>query len=163
MRILGLDPSINHYGWGGIDTSNGKPALFGFGVIRCSTDQGDDRHGIIARALDRVMEGFEPDLVVVERPTFENSARGKECWQKGFDRLCAVAGSGLAVAAVRDIPYRLVTAREWKHRFPKPRKPNIRRRVEEVLGEHEWPREDAWEALGLALWAWRNKGENDEY
>ncbi len=161
MKILGLDCSINHLGWGGIDTTNEQPKLVDSGVIMCNSSQGNDRYRIIAQELDKIMAEMTPDLCAIEWPTFENSARGRDLVKKkGLTKLCAVAGECAAVAAVRDIPYTPITAWQWKGSYPKPK---IKQRVEKILGERDWQREDEWEALGLALWAWKNEGGYEVY
>lgn len=157
MKILGFDPSINHTGWGIIDTdtSNGQPRLVLSGVVFCSTDQGNERYGLIAQELYEMMCAQDPDVAVVEWPTFEASARGRDLVKKkGLTKLCAVAGICVAAAALNSVPYHLVTAWEWKGKHTKPK---IKARVEQLLGRMDWEREDEWEALGLALWFWKHK------
>jgi len=165
VKIMGIDPSINHTGWGCIDTSNSNGELvhMNSGVIIPANWEatGNERYRRIAVELFRIMTLPVPDLVVVEWPTFEESARGRDLVKKkGLTKLCAVAGGCVAVAAVHGISYALVTAWQWKGKTPKPL---IKLRVEELLGEREWAREDEWEALGLALWAFKHKGDYDAY
>jgi len=161
VKILGIDPSINHTGWGCIDTSNEEPVHVESGVILPDLRGGNYRYGEIAGEFHNHIIGIcAPDLCVVEWPTFEDSPRGRNLARKGFNKLCAVAGGCVAVAAVHGIPYALITAWQWKGKYPKPL---IKARVEELFGERDWAREDEWESLGLALWAFKHKGDYDEY
>ena len=161
VKILGIDPSIAHCGWGCIDTSNEEPVHVESGVIMTELEDGNARYAQIACEFHHYIIGIcAPDLIVVEWPTFEDSPRGRSLARKGYNKLCAVAGGCVAVAAAHGAPYALVTAWQWKGTYPKPL---IKARVEELFGERDWAREDAWEALGLALWADKHKGDYDVY
>jgi Holliday junction resolvasome RuvABC endonuclease subunit len=161
-RIIGIDPSINHTGYGIImvDADTDKITLDVSGVIRTDKDGGGGRLGELAEMLNSVfqMQSWDAEsLAVIEWPTFEDSPRGRNLARKGYNKLCAATGVAIAVAETHGVAYTLVTAKQWKGETPKPQ---IRERVEEVLftGAQrvkgvEWEREDEWEALGIALWA----------
>ena len=161
-RIIGIDPSINHTGYGiiMIDADTDKITLDVSGVIRTDKNGGGGRLGELAEMLNSVfqMQSWDKEsLCVVEWPTFEDSPRGRNLARTGFNKLCAATGVAIAVAETHGVPFTLVTAKQWKGETPKP---SIKERVEEVLftptqriNEIEWEREDEWEALGIALWA----------
>ena len=161
-RIIGIDPSINHTGYGiiMIDADTDQITLDDSGVIRTDKDGGGGRLGELAEMLNSVFDltVFDKEsFAVIEWPTFEDSPRGRNLARKGYNKLCAATGVAIAVAETHGVRYALVTAKQWKGETPKP---SIKARVEEVLftptqgiNEIEWEREDEWEALGIALWA----------
>lgn len=130
---------------------------------------GDERYGMLFRELERELRRAieigcvlpQEVVAIIEKPTFENSDRGKQLFaSKGILKLQGAAAVFLSVLASMGIPYAFVTANQWKRNFPKPA---IRRRVEQVFPDMygQWQREDEYEAVALALWGQRHYGEYD--
>jgi len=157
--IVGIDPSINHTGYGIIRTEKEVVEHIRSGVIKSDKELTHLRYGIIATVMQDIFERtfssfpFLPNiLTVVEMPTFENSARGHDLVKKkGLTKLCIATGVSLGTAVLNGSSFAMVTAKQWKGTVGKPL---IRRRVEEIFPQIQvWQREDEWEALGIALWA----------
>jgi Holliday junction resolvasome RuvABC endonuclease subunit len=161
---IGIDPSIDHTGWAVLRELEGLeyPELVASGVVLTGgSRKGDQRFATIQAELSAELGavfGQQGELAVcgIERPTFENSKRGIQLRQRGFDKLCMAAGVALAVC-VEVCQISLITARQWKGTTSKQK---IQERVEEIypVKKGEWVREDEWEAIGLALWMRKHHG-----
>ena len=159
MYIVGIDPSINHTGYGIIRTEGKVVEHIRSGVIKLDYKLDHARYGLIAGAMEDIFENtfsslpiLADILTVVEMPTFENSARGRDLVKKkGLTKLCIATGVSLGTAVLNGSSFALVTAKQWKGTVGKPL---IKLRVEQLFPHiHTWQREDEWEALGIALWA----------
>jgi len=165
---IGIDPSIEHTGIavlninGDLETAK----VLGLGVTKLPSKLGDGRVGEIANYLtdfliDSGADGSSKAMAIIEKPTFENSERGKQLFyggknkSKGFNKLCMAAGAAISSVSFLGIDYALVTAYQWKHGTTKPA---IKSRVEELFGVRKWRREDEWEAVGLACWGFAQQG-----
>lgn len=151
---MGIDPSINHTGYGIIENDTGKIVSSGVIQPKC---EGNGRYTYLSQALAEIINTSKPCLCAVEWPTFENSKRGKALVKfKGFNKLCAVAGIAIGLIGAKKIPCSLITAFQWKRETTKP---NIKHRVEELTGKTDWISTDEWEALGIAFWARKHHNE----
>ena len=159
MKIASFDPSINHPGWaillyGDTDTK----VIVDSGVMKLYSKMGNDRYIYIYQKIVEILDVDNIALALIELPTFENSARGKELiHNQGLNKLCMAAAVILAAVISKRIPFALITARQWKRSCPKPQ---ILSRVEELFPEkaNNWAREDEYEAVGLNLWGKKNYG-----
>jgi crossover junction endodeoxyribonuclease RuvC len=67
MRILGLDPGLEHTGWGVIDIKNGKQIYVASGAIKTrKADSTPARLTTLAADLTEVMRTFNPAHAAVE-------------------------------------------------------------------------------------------------
>lgn len=67
LRILGIDPGLNHTGWGVIDIVSGTYTRVESGVIHVPKGELADRLGHIARALQEVIARTQPTQAAAER------------------------------------------------------------------------------------------------
>jgi Holliday junction resolvasome RuvABC endonuclease subunit len=165
--FIGIDPSINHTGWGiiRINADTEEPEWIDSGIIK-PKEEGHTRLIVIAEELWRTIDTVPSvEVVVVEQPTFENSSRGRTCAAtKGLNKLYFAAGACVGAVAISAVPLAFITAWQWKGQVPKGM---IKDRVNAVLRNvpHrlQWEGTDEWEALGLALWGWRHQGEYEVF
>lgn len=162
-RILGIDPSINHTGYGLIFIEKVKVIQhMESGVILLDPSMQNSRYAEIAKRLWEVINIYfhdptDRDLIAIERPHFEPTSRGYDCiGQKthGILKLSIVTGIAVALAAIKKVPCTLISASQWKRGVTKPR---MKARVHEIFPGKKFGREDEWEALGIALWANRHR------
>ena len=66
MRILGIDPGLNHTGFGVIDAHGDKMTLVTAGCIHIEKDVLSSRLGIIHRELARIIEETCPLMAAAE-------------------------------------------------------------------------------------------------
>lgn len=67
LRILGIDPGLNHTGWGVIDVVSGTYTRVESGVIHVPKGELAERLGHIARALQEVIARTQPTQATAER------------------------------------------------------------------------------------------------
>ena len=67
QRILGIDPGLNHTGWGVIDVASGTYTRVESGVIHVPKGELAERLGHIARALQEVIARTQPTQAAAER------------------------------------------------------------------------------------------------
>jgi crossover junction endodeoxyribonuclease RuvC len=76
VRILGLDPGLQHTGWGMVESSGSRLRHIGDGVVSTKADLPlADRLCIIHRALVAIVEEHRPDEAAVEH-TYVNKNPG---------------------------------------------------------------------------------------
>lgn len=74
--IIGIDPGLQHTGWGVIAASGNKISWVAHGVINPPTSLSlADRLGILARELREILETYRPSEAAVEETFFANSAK----------------------------------------------------------------------------------------
>lgn len=76
VRLLGLDPGLQHTGWGLVESAGSRLRHLGDGVI--STDAAlplAERLAILHRALNELLAGWQPDEAAVEH-TYVNKNPG---------------------------------------------------------------------------------------
>jgi hypothetical protein len=158
----------------------GRLTLVASGVIRHRSKEGDARYGSLSRQLWFDLHNHyewkldTEAIALVEKPTFEDSWRGKELAKKvgGVEnikeedvlidsnllKLFGAATICLGVIGLMTYPYAFITASQWKRNAEKPK---ICAVVEDKFPEKKgkWISEDEWEAVGIALWGILKKGE----
>ncbi len=67
MRILGLDPGLNHTGWGLIESQQNHFEHIASGVLHVPEGELAERLGHIVRYLRDVIETHAPEIVCVEK------------------------------------------------------------------------------------------------
>lgn len=135
--------------------------------------------------LKSLMEHRENILVTIEMPHYQESYRkitvprydddhtmyssgdwvkykdhhavltDKEDHRRNIHKLILTAGAYIGVAAACDVEMQLVPVKTWKRNM---KKEEVRARVEQYFPERcgDWETSDEWEAVGIALWAWRH-------
>lgn len=99
MRIIGLDPGLEHTGWGVIDYDHGRLVFVAAGVIDTKPkDPIAQRLAVIDRALDDIINQHKPLQASVEE-TFvnTNSASSLKLSHARGVALCVPARLGLEV------------------------------------------------------------------
>lgn len=166
---IGIDPSINHTGWGIVQRHEGNNRHVNSGVI-IPKSKGNSRYFEIASTLSTIIRSnininWNSPKALVEIPTFEESGRGRDCARKqGLTKLCMVTGIILCTLYNVGATTAFITARQWKRDKEGKDIPKslIKQRVEEVFNKTNWEREDEWEALGIICWG-ISKGTDLEY
>lgn len=67
LRIIGLDPGLNHTGWGVIDVSGTTSVRVESGVINVPRGELSARLGTIVRELSDIIARTKPELAACER------------------------------------------------------------------------------------------------
>lgn len=76
LKILGIDPGLNHTGWGIIRASGNKIAWVAHGVINPDPKLTlSERLGHVYKHLKIVVETYKPDEAAIEETFFANSAK----------------------------------------------------------------------------------------
>ena len=74
--IIGIDPGLQHTGWGVIAASGNKISWIAHGEVNPPTNLPlADRLGILARELGEILETYRPTEAAVEETFFANSAK----------------------------------------------------------------------------------------
>lgn len=99
LRVLGLDPGLNHTGWGIIEPQGTRILLISSGVINPPSQAPlAERLGVIARHIQELIATHHPTLCAIER-VFVN-VNPQSTLRLGFARgaaMTAAALSGLTV------------------------------------------------------------------
>lgn len=76
MKILGLDPGLEHTGWGVITAQGNSVSYVASGVIKTkSADATATRLAILAAGLQQVLAEHKPDCAAVEEVIVNTNAR----------------------------------------------------------------------------------------
>lgn len=76
MKILGLDPGLEHTGWGIITTQGNNVSYVASGVIKTkSTEPTATRLAVLAAGLEEVLAAHKPDCAAVEEVIVNTNAR----------------------------------------------------------------------------------------
>jgi crossover junction endodeoxyribonuclease RuvC len=108
VRLLGLDPGLQHTGWGMVESAGSRLRHLGDGVI--STDTGESlalRLSQLHRALLKLLEEWQPDEAAVEH-TYVNKNPGAAL------KLGQARGVVLLAPALHGIPVAEYQAMEVK-------------------------------------------------
>jgi crossover junction endodeoxyribonuclease RuvC len=108
VRLLGLDPGLQHTGWGMVESAGSRLRHLGDGVI--STDAGESlalRLSQLHRALLKLLEEWQPDEAAVEH-TYVNKNPGAAL------KLGQARGVVLLAPALHGIPVAEYQAMEVK-------------------------------------------------
>lgn len=147
LRILGLDPGLNHTGWGVVDARPGRIEYVACGVVDVPEGELSERLGHIARSLDAEIERWRPALCAAER-VFVNVN------PQSTLRLGAARGAALVAAALRGLRVEEFTPSEIKQAVTgsgRADKVQIQTMMGMLLGLTEALRPDAADALACAL------------
>ena len=148
IRILGIDPGLRRTGWGAICCEGNRLSFLASGTVT-SSDTGSlaERLVDLHRGLEMVLAEWRPDEAAVEQ-TFVN-VNAAATLKLGHARAIALlvpAAAGLAVAeyAPNAVKKAVVGAGHADKR-------QIRKMVEVLLPTAEFCRDDAADALAIAI------------
>ena len=147
VRILGLDPGLNHTGWGVVETEGGQCRRIASGVINPPKGETSARLGHIARALARVIAEHAPTAAACER-VFVN-VNPQSTLLLGQARGAALCAADLAGLTVEEF-----TPSEIKQSVTgsgRADKEMVQTMVVRLLGLAQTPRTDEADALACAL------------
>lgn len=97
IKILGIDPGLNHTGWGIISTIDSKVSWVAHGVISPpSKMELSSRLGTIANAINDIIDAYNPDEAAVEETFVANSNRSSLL-------LGHARGAAIAILALRNL------------------------------------------------------------
>ena len=147
VRILGLDPGLNHTGWGIIDTTGAKSIWVASGVFDIPKGETAARLAHIAREIEAVIKTHLPTVAACER-VFVN-VNPQSTLLLGHARGAAICAASLAGLAVEEF-----TPSEIKQAVTgsgSADKKMIQAMVERLLPIPHHPRTDGADALACAL------------
>ena len=72
VRILGIDPGLNHTGYGFVDFVPGHFTYVASGVLNVPAGELSDRLGFIFKSLSALIEEHHPNVASIEK-TFLNT------------------------------------------------------------------------------------------
>ncbi|WP_295477591.1 crossover junction endodeoxyribonuclease RuvC [uncultured Sutterella sp.] len=149
VRILGIDPGLNHTGWGVLEVEGGRCRRVASGVIDPPKGEVSARLGHIARELARVIAEHAPTAAACER-VFVN-VNPQSTLLLGEARGAALCAADLAGLAVEEF-----TPSEIKQSVTgsgRADKEMVQTMVVRLLGLDQTPRTDEADALACALCA----------
>lgn len=148
VRVLGLDPGLQHTGWGLVESAGSHLRHLGDGVI--STDAAEplaQRLSVLHRALVALLEQWRPDEAAVEH-TYVNKNPGAAL------KLGQARGVVLLAPALAGLPVAEYQAMEVKRAVVgtgHAEKPQVEMMVRRLLPGATIRRADAADALAVAI------------
>jgi len=148
--ILGIDPGIADTGFGIIANQDNKLACLGYGSIKTSPKlELADRLEIINLELTKLIKKYRPDLIAIEELFFCNNA--KTALIVGQARGVVVLTAKLnKIKSVEFTPYQVKQAVST---YGHAKKDQVQRMVKLILNLKELPKDDAADALAIAICA----------
>ena len=150
MRILGIDPGLQATGFGVIDTDGPRMAYVASGTIRTSPSEGallPERLKVIFDGISEVVGRYQPDVAACEI-VFVN-VNPQATLILGQARGCcltALVANGLSVSE-----YTALQLKKAVTGHGKAAKAQVQEMVKRLLQLPVVPRQDAADALGLAI------------
>ena len=149
LRILGVDPGLNHTGFGVIDVKGGKTSFVTAGCIHVPKGELADRLAFIAEQLRRIIEETRPSLAAAEIIFLNRNP-------KTTLLLGQARGAALASLAARGLKVEEFSATHIKNAIVgtgRATKPQIQAMVARLLSLSDDLQPDAADALACALTA----------
>jgi len=148
--ILGVDPGIADTGFGVIANKDNKLICLDYGSIKTSAKiELADRLEIINLELSELIKKFKPDLIAIEELFFCNNA--KTAIIVGQARGVVVLTAKLnKIKSVEFTPYQVKQAVST---YGHAKKDQVRKMVKLILNLKELPKDDAADALAIAICA----------
>ena len=148
VRILGLDPGSRVCGYGVIDEAAGDLRYIECGILTApEAHPMEQRLGEIARGLREVISELAPHIVAVEDVFVRQNPRSALALAQARGMALAVIGlAGLAVAS-----YPPASVKKAVSGSGRADKAQIARMVQALIGLTSLPREDATDALAVAI------------
>jgi crossover junction endodeoxyribonuclease RuvC len=147
MRIIGIDPGSRVTGVGIIDVDGDRVVPVFHGVIKAGEGEFTGRLGTIFNGIRELIAEYAPDEAAVETVfVAHNAASAIKLGQARGAAVCAVIDAGVPVAeySPRSIKQAIVGRGAAD-------KVQVQHMVRVLLGMQEHPREDAADALAVAL------------
>lgn len=147
LRILGMDPGLNHTGWAVVEASGGTERFVACGVIDVPDGELAFRLGVITSRLTELIETHRPTVCSAER-VFVNIN------PQSTLRLGQARGAALVAAALKGLRVEEFTPSEIKQAVTgsgKADKAQIQQMMALLFGLETLPRTDAADALACAL------------
>lgn len=147
LRILGLDPGLNHTGWGIVEVSGSRLARVASGVIDPPAGELGERLAYIAREVSLVARTYSPDLCAIER-VFVNVN------PQSTLRLGQARGAAIAAAALEGLRVEEFTPSEIKQAVTgtgTADKLMVQTMVKRLLALEALPRTDEADSLACAI------------
>jgi len=151
--ILGIDPGIADTGFGIIANQDNKLTCLGYGSIKTSSKlELADRLEIINLELTELIKKYRPNLIAIEELFFCNNA--KTALIVGQARGVVVLTAKLnKIKNVEFTPYQVKQAVST---YGHAKKDQVQRMVKLILNLKELPKDDAADALAIAICAVNN-------
>lgn len=149
VRILGLDPGLNHTGWGVVTVDGPRQTWVASGVIDVPAGETSARLGVIARELARVIEAHAPTHAACERVFVNINPQSTLL-------LGQARGAALTAADLAGLPVEEFTPSEIKQAVTgtgKADKLMVQTMVSRLLTLPHAPKADEADALACALCA----------
>ncbi len=149
MRVLGIDPGLATMGYAVVERVKGRLRPLALGVIRTPSGRPTaDRLALIRRDILEVVDGYQPEVVAIERLFFNANVRTAMA-------VGQASGVALACAAERGLEVHDYTPPEVKQSVVgvgSATKKQVQTMVTSLLGLSEVPRfPDAADACALAI------------
>ena len=148
VRLLGLDPGLQHTGWGLVESAGSRLRHLGDGVISTDADQPlAERLSVIYRGLVALIAQWQPDEAAVEH-TYVNKNPGAAL------KLGQARGVVLLAPALAGLPVAEYQAMEVKRAVVgtgHAEKPQVEAMVRRLLPGAVVRRADAADALAVAI------------
>lgn len=121
MKILSLDPSVNHVGWATLEIEKGAEVSEGSWDWGCWELDGFNFEQRCQDLRDRIFDDIgEFDKLILEWPAFYDSIKGKVAAKQGYTmNLAGIAMYVVGWFQLDCSQYHLVTAPQWKGTTPK--------------------------------------------
>lgn len=146
-RILGIDPGSRKTGYGIIDVSGNSVSWLASGTIQCEANSLAERLHTIASQLGALITEHQPDTVAIEQVfVCRNADSALKLGQARGAAISAVASFGIPVFeyAAREVKKAIVGKGSAS-------KLQVQHMVKAILGIAECPKEDAADALAIAI------------
>lgn len=147
LRILGVDPGINHLGWAVIELHGPTPTAVAYGVLDVPKGALSERLAAVSRHLSECARRYAVSQAAIER-VFVNIN------PQSTLRLGEARGAAIAALACAGLPVEEFTPSEIKQSVTgtgRADKEMVQRMVTSLLSLAEPPRADAADALACAL------------
>lgn len=148
MRIIGIDPGLNHTGWGIIEQNNNALHYVASGVLSCPANKTmAERLNFIDSELDKIVSLYKPASAAIEK-TFVNKS-GDASLKLGMARgvaFLAPARAGLEIGeySANHIKKSVVGAGHAD-------KKQVQMMVKVLLPKADFTKADAADALAIAI------------
>jgi len=147
MRILGIDPGSRKTGFGIIDAEGDRATVVHQGVIEAGGGEFTERLGLIFNGIRELIGEFQPDEAAVETVFVSHNA-------SSAIKLGQARGAAISAAIAGGVPVAEYSPRSVKQAIVgrgAADKVQVQHMVRVLLGLRETPREDAADALAVAL------------
>lgn len=96
VRILGIDPGLNHTGYGFVDYVPGKYTWIASGVINVPAGPLSERLGFIFKELTELITKYSPEVAAIEKTFLNSNAQSSMLLSHARgSAMCAVSVSGI--------------------------------------------------------------------